>query len=277
MRTTYTIRPASPALGAWVRDLDLAALMAQADGQRVLGELLCEHQVLFLPDQQISARQFEQLARSLGPLHEHGAYPGPAEAPALQVLESTAERPSKIERWHTDMTFSATPPPITLLHAQVIPPVGGDTLWCSTAAAYDALSPPVQGFLETLRAEHDFRHGFRESLSEPGGPERLAASIASNPPVAHPVVFQHPQSGRRCLYVNELFTTRILGLSATESAALLDFLFAHLRDERFALRLRWAPQLVAIWDNRSTQHKPINDYYPAHRRHLRATVARLRD
>lgn len=276
MSVTFNVRPASPTLGAWVRDLDLPALLAQADGHRVLAQLLAEHQVLFLPDQQISPAQFEALARSLGTLHEHGAYPGPAQAPGLQLLESTAEKPSKIERWHTDMSFSATPPPVTLLHAEVIPPVGGDTLWCSTAAAFDALSPALQRFLQAQSAEHDFRRGFRESLSEPGGLARLADSIAANPPVQHPVVLTHPDSGRACLYVNELFTTRILGLSPAESAALLDFLFAHLREARFAVRLRWAPQLVAIWDNRSTQHKPINDYYPAHRRHLRATVAKLR-
>ena len=119
---------------------------------------------------------------------------------------------------------------------------------------------------------HDFRQGFRESLAEPGGAERLADALAANPPVEHPVVARHPVSGEQALYVNSLFTTHIKGMTARESRAILQMLYAHLIEPEFTVRLCWAPRTLAIWDNRSTQHKPVNDYFPAHRRMHRVTI-----
>lgn len=265
----------APLFGVRLNGVDLEALLASDAGVRHLQTLLDQHQLLVLPQQPVMPSRFEALARALGTLLPHGAYETVAEAPGLQVLESTAETPSKIEFWHTDMTFSTTPPPVTLLHSQVIPAEGGDTEWLSTTAAFEALSAPFKNMLRGLCAEHDFRHGFRESLAEPGGAERLAATIAANPPAQHPVVLKHPATGREAIYVNPLFTTRILQLHETESDALLAFLYAHLQQKVFRLRLRWAPQMMVLWDNRSTQHRPINDYFPAHRKLHRATLAAL--
>ncbi len=111
-------------------------------------------------------------------------WPGRAD---VQILESTPEKPSKIEMWHTDMTFRPAPPMLTMLHGKVIPPYGGDTLFASMTAAYDALSPRCRSSLAVCTATHDFAHGFQESLAEPGGRERLATALAANPPVTHPV------------------------------------------------------------------------------------------
>ncbi|HCD28345.1 MAG TPA: taurine dioxygenase, partial [Gammaproteobacteria bacterium] len=119
---------------------------------------------------------------------------------------------------------------------------------------------------------HDFRHGFRESLAEPGGSERLADAIAENPPIEHPLVRTHPESGAKSLYVNALFTTRIPQLTHKESEALLSFLFRHIVTEEHTVRLQWQPGTVAIWDNRSVQHKPVNDFHPQHRRMHRVTI-----
>jgi taurine dioxygenase len=123
-----------------------------------------------------------------------------------------------------------------------------------------------------LSAVHDFRHGFQESLAEPGGRERLASAIDANPPVAHPLIRTHPETGRRAIYVNPLFTTRIEGLSSHESGAILDFLYRHVVSPEFTVRLAWAPGTIAIWDNRSTQHKPVNDFLPQHRMLHRITI-----
>ena len=267
------VKKATAAIGAYVSGVPLERLVDDEGLGSALRELLLEHQVLFLRDQPLSANQFQALARRFGKALHHPAYPVAPGADDVHILESTPEAPSKIEMWHSDMTFSATPPSFTLLHGQIIPEYGGDTLWASAAAAYDALSAPFKRLLEGLSAEHDFRHGFRESLAEPGGAQRLAPAIAANPPVRHPVIRTHPETGRKAIYVNPLFTTRIVEMTAAESRQVLDFLFEHLVTDEFTVRLNWAPLTLVMWDNRSTQHRPINDYFPQHRKHHRVTLA----
>ena len=119
---------------------------------------------------------------------------------------------------------------------------------------------------------HDFRFGFKESIEEPGGRERLADMIEANPPVEHPVVRTHPVSGRKGLYVNALFTTHIKDMGERESQAILAFLYAHIVTPEFTYRFNWQPNSIAFWDNRITQHKPVNDYWPQHRKMQRITI-----
>ena len=264
---------AAGALGAYVRNVSLAQAAASQDLFAEIRAALLEHQVLFFRDQDISAQEYQAFARCFGRVEGHPAYATVPGAPDVQILESTPAAPSKIEVWHTDMTFRPAPPAITLLHGRIIPPYGGDTLWASISAAYANLSPPVARLVDDLQAVHDFRHGFQESLAEPGGAERLAGAIADNPPVAHPLIVSHPETGRQAIYVNALFTTHILGLTRQESRMLLDFLFRHIVADEHTVRLRWAPNTVAIWDNRSTQHKPVNDYFPQQRKMHRVTIA----
>jgi len=170
------------------------------------------------------------------------------------------------------MTFMQQPPSFTLLQGQIIPEVGGDTLWASATAAFASLSKEIQDLLTPLTAVHDFAHGFAESLAEPGGAERLAPAIAQNPPVEHPLVRTHPETGAKSIYVNRLFTTRIKQLTALESEHLLNFLYGHVIADEHTVRLSWQPGTVAIWDNRSTQHKPVNDFFPQHRKMHRVTL-----
>ena len=259
------------ALGAQVTDLDLCAAGPNSALQEQLREALYEHQVLVFPHQNIEAPELERFARGFGELLDHPAYPKVGDT-QVQVLASSPEAPSKIEVWHSDMTFSRTPPSVTVLHGKVIPEFGGDTLFSSAAAAYDALSSAMQLFLADLTAINDFAHGFQESLAEPSGVERLTPAIAANPPIAHPVVRVHKGSGRRALYVNPLFTTCISELAGDESDNLLDFLFAHIVKDEFRLRVQWQPDTVVIWDNAVTQHKPVNDFFPQHRKLHRLTV-----
>lgn len=267
------LQKAAGALGAYITGVNLAEA---ADSETLFAEVhgaLIEHEVLFFRDQVLQPLEYQGFARRFGQIEAHPAYPTVPGAPDVQVLESTAEAPTKIEAWHSDMTFRPAPPAVTLLHGQIIPAYGGDTLWTSATAAYAALSATFMRLLDGLDAVHDFRHGFRESLAEPGGVERLAGAIAENPPATHPLIRTHPESGRRAIFVNSLFTTRIEGLTPSESDAMLEFLYRHLVIEEHTVRLSWQPNTVAIWDNRSTQHKPVNDFFPQHRKMHRITVA----
>lgn len=268
----YEVQPIAGALGAEIHGIDLARDDIGAEELATVRELLLEHQVIFFRDQDISPAQHKALALYFGPVQTHPAYGTVEGFPEITILESTEEKPTKIEAWHTDMTFRQHPPMGAVLRSVTVPPRGGDTMWSSMTAAYDGLSQPMQVFLEGLTAVHDFSWGFKESLAEPGGRERLAEAVAANPPVRHPVIRVHPETGKKVIFVNSLFTTHIEGLSATESDALLAFLYEHVTTAEYTCRFQWQPDSIAIWDNRSTQHKPINDYFPAHRKLHRITI-----
>jgi len=259
------VKRVAGAIGAELQAINLADGI---DGElaATLRALLNEHEVLFLRDQAISAADQKALAEVFGPLQTHPAYGTVEGFPEVMILESTRDNPSKIEVWHSDMTFRQHPPSVTVLRGITIPEVGGDTLFASMTAAYDGLSPGMQSYLEGLTAVHDFSHGFRESLAEPGGRERLADAVATNPPVRHPVVQTHPETGKKVLFVNALFTTHIDGLPPLESAEVLQFLWRHASLPEFTCRFSWTPDSLVLWDNRSTQHKPVNDFFPATRR-----------
>ena len=265
------IKPLAGALGAEIHGIDLSVELTQENSFRIR-ELLNEYEVIFFRDQNISPAMQKALAESFGPLQTHPAYETIEGFPEITILESTPDKPTKIEAWHTDMTFRAHPPMATVLKSVIVPPKGGDTLWASMTTAYDGLSKPMQSFLDGLTAVHDFSHGFKESLAEPGGTERLAGAVAANPPVSHPVIRTHPETGKKLIFVNSLFTTHIEGLRKMESDSLLRFLYQHVTTPEYSCRFQWQPHSIAIWDNRSTQHKPINDYFPAHRRLERITV-----
>ena len=264
------LRPISGSLGTEIHGANLADLDDETFSE--IKQALLEYLVIFFRDQDIDPARQKALALSFGPLQTHPAYHTIEGFPEITILESTAERPSKIEAWHSDMTFRQHPPMGTILKAVTVPPKGGDTLWSSMTAAYNGLSFAMQKFLEGLTAVHDFSHGFKESLAEPGGKERLADAVTANPPVRHPVIRTHPETGKKVIFVNSLFTTHIEGLRPAESSSLLQMLFQHITTAEYTCRFSWQPHSIAIWDNRSTQHKPINDYFPAHRRLQRITI-----
>lgn len=264
---------AAGALGAFVHGVDVADAIESDELFSAIRAALLEHEVLFFREQAITPLEQRAFAVRFGPIEPHPAYDVVAGTADVQILESTPAKPSKIEMWHTDMTFRRAPPMLTMLHGQVIPPYGGDTLFASMTAAYAALSAPLRALLDGLTATHDFAHGFQESLAEPGGRERLAPALAANPPVVHPVIRTHPETHRKAIYVNSLFTTRINELKRRESDALLALLFEHLTRDEFTVRFGWASRSLVMWDNRSTQHKPVNDFFPQHRKMHRVTIA----
>ncbi|GAB5414987.1 MAG: taurine dioxygenase [Congregibacter sp.] len=269
--TGIRFKPVAGALGALVSGIDLTKPLRDDEKQQ-LRNMLNTHEVLFFRDQAVTPEQLAKLAGTFGPVQTHPAYDTVPGVPEVTILESLPDKPTKIEAWHSDMTFRQHPPMATLLKADIVPPRGGDTMWSSMTAAYAGLSETMQRFLDPLVAVHDFAWGFKESLAEPGGRERLAAAVAANPPVRHPIIRRHPETGKKVLFVNALFTTHINGLTSKESRALLDFLFQHAATPEFTARFQWERNSIAIWDNRSTQHKPINDYFPAHRRMHRTTI-----
>ena len=178
------------------------------------------------------------------------------------------------DNWHTDVTFSPTPPLAGILAAKRLPATGGDTLWSSSSAAYESLSEPMRGFLDGLTAQHSVAKSFPAErwANDPAAKERYERAIAKHPPVNHPVIRTHPVSGRKGLFVNEGFTTHINELPAPESQAVLAFLFAHVGRPELTVRWKWRVDDVAFWDNRVTQHYAIADYLPERRTMHRATV-----
>ncbi len=264
--------PLAGALGAEVTGIDLREPIDDAAFAQLEAGLL-QHQVLFFREQRIEPAHHLALARRFGEPVAHPAYPLVEGFDEINVLESTPENPTKIDTWHTDMTFLERPPLGSILRARIIPEHGGDTMFASLFAAYDGLSVRMQRYLDGLVALHSFAHGFRHSLAEPDGWDRLGEAVRANPPVRHPVVRTHPRSGRRALFVNRLFTTHIEGLDEAESDAVLRFLYEHLETPEFSCRFRWQPNSIAFWDNRATLHRPVNDFFPAHRRMERITIA----
>jgi taurine dioxygenase len=258
---------ATPRCGAEVRGIDLARPLDEAT-VRALEVALAEHCVLFFRDQSLTPDQQKALGRRFGPLHLHPAYPDILEGhPEIMVIRAD-ENTKRIagEDWHSDVSCDLEPPLGSILYMLEVPQVGGDTLFASMYAAYEALSKPLRDFLGGLTALHDGETTYR------GRYEGMKESAKAYPSAEHPVVRTHPVSGRQALFVNRIFTKRIVQLAQHESDALLEMLFQHLETPEFQCRFRWAPGSVAFWDNRCAQHHALWDYYPQRRRGLRVTI-----
>jgi taurine dioxygenase len=228
--------------------------------------------VLFFENQTLEPAAQRDFASRFGKLHFHPVYRHVEGVPEITLIETRADSTPDNDNWHTDVTFIATPPFGAVLTPKVLPPSGGDTLWSSTVAAYNGLSEPIRRLVDGLTAEHDFQHGFRRYLWGVGDRrEAWERAVAANPPVIHPVV-RTLEDGRRGLFVNEGFTSRIIELKPKESEALLAFLFAHLAKPEFTVRWRWKLGDVAFWDNRLSTHYATLDYLPHSRTMTRAAI-----
>ncbi|MBD9417551.1 taurine dioxygenase [Pseudomonas sp. PDM16] len=270
---SLNITPLSPALGALVGGIDLRQPLSDAN-QQAIEQALLDHQVLFFRAQPIEPRQQAAFAARFGDLHIHPIYPNIPEQPEVLVLDTAVTDVRDNAIWHTDVTFLETPALGAVLAAKQLPAYGGDTLWASSSAAFEALSKPLQRLLDGLTASHDFTRSFplERFGNTPEALERYHEVQRQHPPVTHPVVRTHPVTGRKGLFVNEGFTTRINELEPAESDALLRFLFAHSTRPEFSIRWRWQENDVAFWDNRITQHYAVDDYRPTRRVMHRATI-----
>lgn len=260
-------------IGAVAQGIRLSDPLDDADF-KAIHAALAEHHVLFFRDQALTPLQHRGFAAHFGKLHIHPIYPKLTEVAEIIVLDTDLVDLQDNAMWHTDVTFSPTPPMGGVLVARMLPPQGGDTLWSSNIAAYEALSPAMQAFLKPLTATHNIAQSFPSErfAMTPEAQARLETAKRNNPPVTHPVVRTHPVSGRRGLFVNDGFTTHINELTAAESRALLPLLYAHSSKPEFVVRWKWRDGDVAFWDNRLTQHYATDDYRPARRVMHRATI-----
>jgi taurine dioxygenase len=270
---SLTISRVTPALGAIVEGVALRDELSR-ESVAQLNALLVEHQILFFRGQPLTPQQQCRFAAYFGELHIHPIYPLLPDLPEILVLDTHGDFLPDNDNWHTDVTFTETPPMAGILAAKQLPSAGGDTLWSSNLAAYDALSDPMKRMLEGLTAEHSVVKSFPAGRwgADPAFKERYERAVAKHPPVTHPVIRTHPVSGRKGLFVNEGFTTRIHELTSRESDALLNFLYAHAARPEFILRWQWRVDDVAFWDNRITHHYAVADYLPERRIMHRATV-----
>lgn len=271
--TVLSLEPLSPSIGAIVHGIDLSQRLSDAT-IITLRKALLEHEVLFFEGLHVTPGQQRDFAARFGELHVHPVYPHVQGVPEVLVLDNHPGNPTDNDNWHADVTFIETPPLAGILYAERLPPWGGDTIWSSTTAAYEALSPSYREYLSTLEAVHDFRKSFPPDLSASrnAGQARYEKARREHPPVTHPVIRTHPETRRRSIFVNSGFTTHIAGLEKAESESILTFLQSHIQRPEFLVRWRWKPGSVAFWDNRCTQHFAVNDYYPHRRIMHRATV-----
>ncbi|NUP30575.1 MAG: taurine dioxygenase [Streptomycetaceae bacterium] len=263
----FDLAPCTPTIGAEVAGVDLARPL----GPELRDELhraLLEWKVLFFRDQNLSAPQHRDFARNFGTSEIHPFLPKADGVDEVVRLSRGADSPAVENVWHSDASFETTPPMGSILRAVHVPDAGGDTLWADMGAAYDGLTAETRERLDGLLAVHDFTQTFGKNLS----PEELAARQKKFPAVAHPVVRTHPETGRRLIYVNRVFTHHIDGLPDDESRELLAFLYDQARHPEYQVRLRWRPGTIAFWDNRATQHYASADYYPNTRIMERVTI-----
>jgi taurine dioxygenase len=265
-----TVQPVAGALGAEIQNVHLGKLDEAAFAE--IRQALLDHQVIFFREQDLTRDQHKAFGRRFGALHVHPFLQPLKEEghPEFVVLESDAKHPFVAEAWHSDVTFQAEPPLGSVLRCVAAPERGGDTMWASMYAAYEALSDTMQRLLSGLTAIHDTSRTFSRDnyRTEHIGGKRAEQVVSAE----HPVVRTHPETGRKALFVNSTFTESIKGMKPAESAALLNFLYRHVESPDFSCRFRWRPNSVAMWDNRCTQHRVVADNLSAYRRMERITV-----
>jgi taurine dioxygenase len=264
---TIEVRKTTPNIGAEISGLDLSQPLGNQQFQEV-HDALMENLVIFFRDQELSPERHKELGRRFGKLHVHPAAPSLlAEHPEIFVLE-TDEKSKHVagEDWHSDVSCDAEPPMGSILYITEVPPHGGgDTLFANMYLAYETLSAPIRKLIDGMTAVHD---------GEPYYRGRYAADDAGRkyPRSEHPIVRTHPVTRRKGLFVNRMFTTRIVGLGKNESGAILEMLYRHVETPEFSMRFSWRPNSIAFWDNRCAQHRAVWDYYPNRRYGHRVTV-----
>lgn len=269
---SISVRKMTLAIGAEVGGVDLRDPSEALTKE--LTDLLLEHLVLFFRDQDLSPAQHVALGRRFGELHLHSTAASHPEQPEIILLDNDERHPPNIDAWHSDVTMDVEPPMASILRAVEVPAVGGDTMWASMYAAYEALPTVMQQMLEQLVAVHHYPDSFRSGiLRQEDGYAKLERYDAEHPPVEHPVVRTHPVTGRKALFVNSTFTKYLRGVGRKEGRALLDMLQQHVATRpEFHVRFKWERNSIAFWDNRCTQHYAVADYFPRVRRMQRVTI-----
>lgn len=278
------VRPLTAHIGAEVLGLDLSRPLEPDQIARVQ-EAFGHHSVLVFRNQTITPEEHIAFSRHFGRLEIHVLTQYLLkEHPEILVLSNILEDGKQVgivdagQYWHSDLSYKETPSRGSILYARKIPaPDGdrtyGDTCFVSSGAAFDALDDGLRARLTTLQARHQYEARYQRMQDQNAKRQTLTeAQLREVPAVVHPVVRIHPLTGRQCLYVNEGFTTEIVGLAEEESRKLLSMLFAHCTEERFMYRHKWQLGDVLMWDNCLTQHLAVADYGPHQHRLMHRTT-----
>jgi len=256
---TLEVTPLTAAIGAELSGVDLRQELPDKTVAAIRQALLV-HLVVFFRGQALSDEEHLALALRFGPLSVPPLATRYQDRPTVTVLDQVSPRGEGADEWHSDNTFMPNPPMGSILRAVQLPAVGGDTCFASMYAAYETLSPPLRSLVEGLRAVHDITKPMQKAIA--AGHTNLAMAEMQErwPPVEHPVVVTHPETGRQALFVNRNSTTRLVGVTDRENDVLLPFLLDHVRSPEFQCRFHWEPDSVAFWDNRCVQHYAVADY-----------------
>ena len=272
--TNYEINSLTPTIGAEISGIDLSNNLNSQDLDNIYKNLI-DHKVIFFRNQNLKPEDHITFAKSFGDIEPpHPIYPHVENFPEITLLENDPTNPPDTDEWHTDVTFKTEPPFTSILYSKEIPPSGGDTLWCSLIAIYDALPENIKIELESKRAIHDmgaFRNNFSSKDNEEYS-KKLNAGFEKFGNAVHPVVKVHPILNKKFLYINPSFTRHIIGMDMTDSNNLLSYLFSFMTKPQYQVRFKWTPHTLALWDNRCTMHYAIGDYMPHRRVMNRITV-----
>ena len=260
------VQKLTPAIGAELTGIDLTAELSDSQIAEIRQALL-DHKVIFFRDQNLEREELLSFASRFGELEIHPATPKDQAHPEILRIAHGPDSKGKENMWHSDVTWREEPSLGSVLSALELPPVGGDTLFANMNLAYEKLPEDIRDQITGMTAMHDIARVFAKRLGKK--PEELHDKY---PPQEHPVVRTHPETGLRALYVNNAFTSHIVGLEDTESAALLSKLYATAANPEIQCRFRWTKGAIAFWDNRASQHFAASDYFPARRVMERATV-----
>lgn len=273
---TIEVSPLSPALGGIISGVDIAAGVSNEQFAEIR-QAFIDYSVIFFRDQQITPDQHIEFARRWGEINVNRFFQAVDSHPIIAEVRKEADQKANIgAEWHTDHSYDEIPAMGSILYAREVPTVGGDTLFASMYAAYDALSDGLKQMLSTMNAEHSSRHVFGEvaygdrDLDDLGS--RLGNTDAATQDSIHPVIIRHPLSGKSSLYVNGDFTVKFENWTQEESQPLLDYLYSHARQNEFTCRFHWQQGSMAIWDNRATHHCALNDYHGERRLMHRITI-----
>jgi taurine dioxygenase len=264
------IRPLSGTTGAEINGVDLGGALSDATVSGIRG-VLAEYGVVVFRDQTLTPEQHISAARHFGNININRFFAHADGYPEIALVSKEPDQTANIGGgWHTDHSYDERPALGSMLYAREVPPSGGDTLFASMYAAYDALSDGLKQTLSGLRAVHSSRHVF--GIARPAMQGRIGNPELATQDAIHPVVITHPDSGRPALYVNPGFTLHFENWTAEESQPLLRFLYQHAARPEFTCRLQWQKGSLALWDNRSTWHYALNDYQGERRLMHRITI-----
>jgi taurine dioxygenase len=261
----FSVDPLTSTIGAVIKGADLR--VPDAPLCAALKQALLRWKVLFFYDNDIGAPEQVALARQFGELETHPVVPHVPGLPEVSVIVHDRDSRGNQNMWHSDVTWRPEPSWGSILRAVEVPAVGGDTLFADMCAAYDGLPAAVKSRIDGRRAVHEM--GYLRAIMRNQGMSKkeVDRAVEEYPPFEHPIVRTHPDTGRKILFVNAVFTRRIVGMEPAESSALLNELFVRATVPEYQCRFRWRRNAIAFWDNRATQHYAVSDYWPE-RRHM---------